>query len=226
MKKYILLIFFSAIMLITNLVSANVVYKNIEYSIDFIIPVSDKVEDNKASWHFISLDKKNKGCQLTSNDLKKYHKKIKDNNYLFGVFKVNSSKEVDCEIYVDVMENLAQSYASYSGKALDVMSRTFQNNLISGDYKGFSKKYSHCGEGGYLKTIGRNCSMFFVLSNGKASLIYTLTHRMGKDVRFLGYGKDFKSFEEVRKIVTEMIARMDFDATYPEGYFTAQLENL
>ena len=151
---------------------------------------------------------------------------MKDNNYLFGVFRVNASKEVDCEIYVDVMKNTAQSYASYTGRTLDVLSQTFQNNLISGDYKGFNKKYSHCGEGGYLKTIARNCSMFFVLSNGKASLIYTLTHRMGRDVRFLGYGKDLNSFEKVRKTVTEMIAGMDFDATYPEGYFNIKLENL
>lgn len=225
MKKYVLSICFLAIMLITNLVSASSVYKNKEYSIDFIIPVSDKVEDYIVSWHFLSLNKKNQGCKLSTSDIKKYQKKIKDKNYSFGLFRVNASNEVDSEIYVEIFDNCPTTYAQLSAKSISIISKSFQD-LISEDYKGFTKRHIHCSEESNPGTMGRDFSNAFILSNGEASLIHTLTRRMGREVRILGYGKDLNSFQEVRGIVSKLVLRMDFDATYPEGYFTVKLENL
>ena len=214
--------------------NASVVYKDKEFMIDFIFPITQDDFRREKSWHILLKDYeykktgdtqkvslKNENCRIPLEEMVRLQKNMEFMD--IGLFAVKEKDNIVCEeIYIDIEKSEPNSKSFYTESPqmfnIYVGADTIINTLIHPKYK-----YKIVDYRTYKGTIGKRMSYLVKLKKDDKFVVCAAAGRLDRKIRIYGHVKGYEELENVLNVITDILGSADFDATYPEDYLPLKL---
>lgn len=235
MKKKIMLCMLVIYMGLCSTAFADRVYKDTNAGIDFIVPISEKEDENGRIWAFLTKDKKNKNVnRISSQEISKYIEKFnndKFNRISFILISINNKdNKIEEEIYVNARKNNNGEHDICTNRNIKEF---IKGSMMAGGLgvnealkSGYNANYDFCGMNSWEGPIGKRKSWEITLSNGSKYFTESMAGRLGRTLEVFGYSNDLTGLKILKEKINSILGRADFDATFENDYFEIELEKI
>lgn len=214
-------IIFLYILLLLNCASANAVYRNQEFGVDFVLPINEikystrPIEKNKREWSFVSATGKNQGSKLNSSIARSYADKVKTEGWLFALVETDENGQPQDDIFVKLQPSNDSTESSRNEQALI---KDLQNDILINAFWNAGYKVRRETRDAFNKSQ-RN-----IVEAWKGGEFYQRIEeaKLGKKVILLGHHKNAAGFWGITEMNT-IADNIDFDATLGSSKFDIKL---
>ena len=217
MAKFIRILLFIALILSYHTAYADMVYRNQEFGINFILPIKEiKFPRDKTKVRFINfVNKAGKAsdCKLDGLNLGKCVAKIKDENWLFALVETDEAGRVLGDIYVKVeySNDSTESSRSRSDTLAELRSDKIVSHFINSDYD--------------VRWAKRDD--YIEVTANKDGDCYTgyIVARLGRKVTMWSHHNKNLTKWGINGFLQNIKNKMDFDATMGASEFDIKIVN-